>query len=77
MERRVSKSELKPRLLEYLRGIENTGEPLIITDRGRPVLKVVPFSSDREDVRASLRNTVLRYDEPTEPVGVEDWESTK
>jgi prevent-host-death family protein len=77
MERRVSKSQLKPRLLEYFREIENTGEPLIITAHGRPVLKVVPFSSPCEDVRASLRNTVLRYDGPTEPVGVEDWELTK
>jgi antitoxin (DNA-binding transcriptional repressor) of toxin-antitoxin stability system len=64
-------------LLEYFREIEKSGEPLIITDRGRPVLKVVPFSSDRPDVRAALRNTVLRYDGPTEPVGAEDWESTK
>jgi len=24
-----------------------------------------------------LRGTVLRYDEPTEPVGVEDWEAMK
>ena len=40
MERMISKSQFKPRSLEYFRLIEESGETLIITDRGRPVLKV-------------------------------------
>ena len=41
--KRVSKSKLKARLLEYFREVERTGEPLEVTDRGRPVLGVVPI----------------------------------
>ena len=41
--KRVSKSELKAKMLEYFREVERTGEPLEVTDRGRPVLKVVPI----------------------------------
>ena len=75
MERMVSKSQFKPRSLEYFRLIEESGEALIITDRGRPVLKVIPYTADPEDRLKILRNSVLKYDDPTEPVAPEDWQA--
>ena len=57
----VSKARLKVHLLEVLRDVERTGDPLIVTDRGRPVLKIVPIraygSADRvfADVRGRVR----------------------
>lgn len=77
MPQSISKSQFKPRSLEYFRQIEQTGEELIITDHGRPVLKVVPYVSDPEEHFRGLRNTVLKYDDPLEPVGVSDWEALK
>jgi len=77
MSQTVSKSQFKPRSLEYFRKIEQTGEELVITDHGRPVLKVVPYTEDPEECLRGLRNTVLRYDAPLEPVGVSDWEALK
>ena len=38
MSQAVSKSQFKPHSLEYFRKIEQTGEELVITDHGRPVL---------------------------------------
>ena len=73
MKRVVSKSQFKPRALEYFREVEQTGRELIITDRGRPVLKIVPYSEDPGEWLKPLRGSVLRYKAPTEPVGVEDW----
>jgi prevent-host-death family protein len=73
----VSKSQFKPRSLEYFRQIEQTGEELVITDHGKPVLKVVPYVSDPEECFRGLRNTVVRYDNPLDPVGAEDWEGLK
>jgi antitoxin (DNA-binding transcriptional repressor) of toxin-antitoxin stability system len=75
MEKRVSKSQFKPRSLQFFRQIEETGEPLVITDRGRPVLKVVRYTSDPEEDIKALRNTVAKYERPTDPVGVEEWAS--
>ncbi|MFO7666164.1 MAG: hypothetical protein R6V76_06065 [Desulfobacterales bacterium] len=75
MERMVSKSQFKPRSLEYFRLIEESGETLIITDRGRPVLKVIPYIADPEEHMKILRNSVLKYDDPTEPVAPEDWQA--
>ena len=75
MAQAVSKSRFKPRSLEYFRKIEQTGEELVITDHGRPVLKVVPYVADPEECFRGLRNTVLKYDAPLAPVGSEDWEA--
>lgn len=73
----VSKSQFKPRSLEYFRKIEQTGDELVITDHGRPVLKIIPYVADQDECFRGLRNTVLKYDAPMEPVGVEDWETIK
>lgn len=77
MSQTISKSQFKPHSLEYFRKIEQTGEELVITDHGRPVLKVVPYVADPEECFRGLRNTVLKYDAPLEPVGVDDWEATR
>lgn len=71
----VSKSSFKERALEYLREVEITGKELIITDHGKPVLKLVRYTPEPKTTLESLRGSVIRYDDPTEPVGQEDWES--
>jgi antitoxin (DNA-binding transcriptional repressor) of toxin-antitoxin stability system len=75
MERMISESLFKQRSLEYFRLIGESGEALIITDRGQLVLKIIPYTADLEDRMKILRNSVLKYDDPTEPVAPEDWES--
>ncbi len=75
MEHIVSKSQFKPRSLEYFRLIEESGETMIITDRGKPVLKVMPYTDNSEDRLKVLRNSVLQYDDPTQPVALEDWKA--
>lgn len=74
---RISKSRFKSRALEYFRQVERTRKPLIITDRGEPVLKVVPFSEDPEEVLRELRNSVLKYKDPTRSIAESDWEALR
>jgi prevent-host-death family protein len=71
----VSKSAMKARALEYFRLVERTGQGVIITDRGRPVLKLIPYSAEPSEALAELRGSVISYEDPTEPVGLEDWEA--
>ena len=73
----VSKSKFKPRALKYFREIEKTGKELIISDRGKPVLKIVPYTENPAEALKVLRDTVIKYDDPTEPVGLEDWDALK
>lgn len=75
MSETVSKSQFKARALGYFRMVEETRREIVITDRGRPVLKVVPFAREPGEALMILRDTVVRYDAPTEPVGEDDWEA--
>ena len=75
MDKVISKSKFKPYALQYFRQVEQTGKELIITDHGKPVLKIVPYSEDPLDALKVLRNSVLKYEDPTAPVGLDDWES--
>ena len=77
MAQMISKSKFKPRALHYFREVERTGRELIICDRGKPVLKIVPYAENPEEALKALRNTVIKYTDPTEPVGLEDWEALK
>jgi prevent-host-death family protein len=73
----ISKSIFKAKALEYFREVESTGKELIITDHGKPVLKIVPYDHDPAEILKTLRGSVLRFDDPLEPVGVEDWEALR
>ena len=80
MEHIVSKSKFKPRALEYFRQIEETRQGLVITDHGKPVLRIMPYlpepGTQTEGVQR-LRDVVVRYENPFEPVGLDDWEALK
>lgn len=73
----VSKSRFKAKALEYFREVELTGRELVITDRGRPVLRLVAYRTDPRDPLHVLRGTVVKYDAPSEPVGQADWDASK
>jgi antitoxin (DNA-binding transcriptional repressor) of toxin-antitoxin stability system len=39
----ISKSKLKAKMLEIFRHLESSGDELVVTDHGKPVLKIVPI----------------------------------
>jgi prevent-host-death family protein len=77
----VSKARFKARALEYLRQVEATGRDLIITDHGRPVVRIVPYRAD--DAVSGLQQAwgrrvaegEVRYDaaEAVAPLPPEAW----
>ncbi|WP_250510438.1 type II toxin-antitoxin system Phd/YefM family antitoxin [Caballeronia sp. GACF4] len=73
--KQVSKSEFKAKALEYFRLVESTGEHMIVTDHGKPVLEVRRYDNSSLTPLEELRGSVLRYDDPMEPVGEDDWEA--
>lgn len=70
----VSKSRFKAHALELFRQVEASGEPLVITDHGRPCLEVRPYRPQTDDPLERLRGSVLRFEDPFEPVAAGDWE---
>jgi len=71
----ISKSRFKARALEFFRHVERTGQPIIITDHGVPVLKITPYRENPDAALRVLRESVVKYDAPTKPVAEADWES--
>ncbi len=73
----VPKSKFKPRTFEYLRRVEKEFVEIRITDHGREVVRMVPFSKEADQLLSELRGLVIKYEDPFEPVGEEDWEAMK
>ncbi len=57
--------------------MEETGETLVITDRGRPVLRLERYVPREPDPRALLCGNVLDYRDPLEPVAEGGWEAAR
>lgn len=74
----VSKSVFKQKALELFRKVEKEKTEIIITDHGKPVLKLVVIdeSNPIEELK-KLQGTVKKYEKPLDPVGVDRWEVLK
>lgn len=70
----VSKSKLKSKLLEFLRFVESEGEEIIVTDRGKPVVKISRYgdSLSTEQLFGQMRGKVKYYEDLTTPT-TEEW----
>lgn len=75
MEDKVSKSEFKAKALEFFRKVEASGASIIVTDHGKPTLEVRPYRDSGRNPLDILRGSVVRYDNPTEPVATDEWEA--
>lgn len=83
----VSKGKLKSKMLEYFREVERTGEPLIVTDRGREVLIVRPVEDERNFTAQNVLDWYrsgsgeagekISEEELLAPLPLEDWEVFK
>ena len=73
----VKVSELRQRLPEYLAKVRH-GERLRVTSRGTAIAEISPPTPSKDEAaaaRARLRGSVLRYDDPLEPViAPEEWD---
>lgn len=58
MQKEIGIRELKARLSSYLRQVR-TGETIIITDRGRPIGRIVPIMQSTHDQLEVLRSAGL------------------
>ena len=65
----------KARCLAVMKKVQATGEPVIVTKRGTPVVKVVPAQSDKNDIFGFMMGKVKIVGDIESPIHVE-WEST-
>ncbi len=73
MQEPISKTRFKAHVLEVMREIEQTGEPRIITDRGKPTLELRKLRCQDKSPLEMLSDTVLSYENPTDPIADDEW----
>ena len=61
-------SAFKARCLSVMDDIQETGEPVIVTKRGKPVVKVVPVKSEKDDIFGSMADEVKIVGDIESPV---------
>ena len=76
--RELSVSEFKAKALGILDLVARTGEEIVITKRGKPLVKVIPFSDAVEPlVPGKLRGTFLEEVDIVSPLGAELWDAAR
>jgi antitoxin (DNA-binding transcriptional repressor) of toxin-antitoxin stability system len=75
IKKRISKSKLKARMLEEFRELETHGGEIVVTDRDRPVLRIVPVAEKRsvEEVFGKYWGKVVIPDDIDAPT-LDEWE---
>ncbi len=67
-------SAFKARCLKVMNEIQATGEPVIVTKRGKPVVKVVPVKPEKDDIFGFMAGDVKIVGDIESPVvPLKDW----
>ena len=74
MKQEISKSAFKAHALEIMRGVEQSGEEVVITAHGKRSLVIKQYIDDTVSPLETLKGSVVNFIEPTAPVGEDDWE---
>ena len=61
-------SVFKARCLSVMNDIQATGEPVIVTKRGKPVVMVVPVKPEQDDIFGSMADEVKIVGDIESPV---------
>ncbi len=71
---RISKTKLKARMLEIFRDLQENGGEIIVTERDKPVLRILPYTEKRskEEVFGDLRGTFVFTEDPDTPT-TDEW----
>jgi len=66
--KQMGASAFKARCLSVIREIQATGEPVLVTKRGKPWVKVVPFESEKDDLFGFMAGTFKIIGDVESPV---------
>ena len=71
----ISKSKLKSKMLAIFRELEAGSKELIVTDHGKPVLKIVPIKQEAmvAELFAGIQGQVTYLEDIDQPT-LEEWE---
>ena len=56
--KRMQASAFKARCLAVMDDVQATGEPVIVTKRGKPVVKIIPIKPEKDDIFGSMAGEI-------------------
>jgi len=74
--KQIPAGAFKARCLALMKKVQTTGEPVIVTKRGVPVVKVVPVEAEKNDIFGFMAGKVKIVGDIESPIPVE-WEVTR
>ena len=80
MAKTIGAAEFKATCLRVIKQMRRDGEPVTITNRGRPVavLSPAPAPGARPSLIGAMRGSVLHYDDPFGPAAdPSDWNAAR
>lgn len=76
--KKIAAAEFKARCLALMEDVRSTREPIVITKRGKPVAKLVPLESKKDDWIGRLNGKFKITGDIVSPVvPLEDWEALR
>jgi prevent-host-death family protein len=76
MSRMIKASEFKAKCLALLDDVGRTGDPLVITKKGKPLAKLVPYKQEKRKLIGILKGRGEILGDIISPIDVE-WEALK
>jgi prevent-host-death family protein len=73
-ERIVGAAEFKARCLQLMEEVQRTRQPLVVTKRGKPLVRLTPAARQQAPVFGALKGTVAIHGDIVAPIDVE-WEA--
>jgi prevent-host-death family protein len=71
-------SVFKARCLKVMDRVQKTGEPVIVTKRGKPVVKVIPAGAEKDDIFGFMKGRMEIVGDILSPATpIEDWNALK
>ena len=71
-------SAFKARCLAVMNDVQATGEPVIVTKRGKPVVKVVPIKPEKDDIFGFMAGKFTIVGDIESPVvPLKQWKITR
>ncbi|NKB65898.1 MAG: type II toxin-antitoxin system prevent-host-death family antitoxin [Candidatus Latescibacteria bacterium] len=73
----VAISEFKAHALRILDEVARTGEEIVVTKRGNPVARVVPYCNVAPNEPGKLADALVFEEDIVSPLGEELWEAAR
>lgn len=76
--KRMRASVFKAQCLKVMNRVQATGEPVLVTKRGKPVVKVIPAKSENDDLFGYMKDDFKIVGDIISPAApLEDWDILK